>query len=447
MDRDKRDARPGQMVTVGSDSTGRPHKLLLRVAGLRVLNGGQKGTTFRISESTTVVGNQADCDIVLEDRRVSARHAEISLREEGYLLTDLGSRNGTLAGDWRVKQIFLRPGMVLTLGHTTLEVEDLAEQVEVTLSKTERLHNAVGRSAGMRRVFALLEAAARSEATVLLQGETGTGKEVLAEALHGISARAGGPFVVFDCSTVPEHLLESEIFGHERGAFTDATATRPGVLERAHGGTLFLDEIGELALELQPKLLRAIETRRFRRVGANTNRAVDVRFVAATCRNLQQEMAQGRFRQDLYYRLAVMRVHVPPLRERREDLPLLVRHFAERLAAPRLDERLAGLMPLLQSYAWPGNVRELRNVVERLAVLPPEDALPSAILERGRRSRPLPYADAKARAVDEFERRYLQEILSHAGGSVTRAADLAGVSRRWVTQLVAKHKLRSDLQD
>jgi DNA-binding NtrC family response regulator len=427
------------MLVVTADAAGRPRKLRLRLAGLRAVAGPHKGTTFRIAGAPTVIGTSDCCDIVLRDRTVSARHAEIALRADGYFLTDLGSHNGTLANGLRVGQVFLAPGVVLGLGHTLLEVVDLDEVTEVRLSEAERFCGAIGRSAAMRQVFAVLEAAARSDATVLLQGETGTGKEVLAEALHCASAHADGPLVVFDCGAVPAQLVESELFGHERGAFTGADAPRAGVLERAHGGTLFLDEIGELPLELQPKLLRAVETRRFRRLGSQHERVVDVRLVAATSRNLEHEVAQGRFRQDLYYRLAVVRVRVPPLRERREDVPLLVEHFAARLDSPRLAERLGSLLPLLQSYGWPGNVRELRNVVERLAVLPLEEALPSAVLRPRGRARPQPYTAARERAVDDFERGYVELILEHTGGNVTHAAELAGVSRRYVTMLMTKH--------
>ncbi len=432
-------ASTSSMLLVTKDASGRPRKLRLRLAGLRALGGPHDGTTFRIAGAPTLIGTHETCDIVLRDRTVSARHAEIALRADGYLLCDLGSHNGTLANGLRVGQVFLTPGLVLTLGHTVLEVVDLDEVTEVRLSDAERFHGAVGRSPAMRQVFAVLEAAARSDATVLLQGETGTGKEVLAEALHHASERAEGPLVVFDCGATPAQLVESELFGHERGAFTGADSARAGLLERAHGGTLFLDEIGELPLELQPKLLRAVETRRFRRLGSTTPRAVNLRLVAATSRNLEHEVGEGRFRQDLYYRLAVVKVRVPPLRERREDLPLLLEHFAARLDLPGLGERLESLLPLLQSYAWPGNVRELRNVVERLAVLPLEDALSSAVLRPRGRIRPAAYHEARERAVDEFERAYVQAILEHSGGNVTHAAELAGVSRRYVTMLMTKH--------
>jgi DNA-binding NtrC family response regulator len=298
----------------------------------------------------------------------------------------------------------------------------------------------------MRAVVAQLTQLGPTETTVLLEGETGSGKELAAQALHAASARSGAPLVVFDCGAVAPTLAAAELFGHERGAFSGAAHDRPGVFEAAHGGTLFLDEIGELPLELQPLLLRAIEQRVVRRIGGRHDRACDVRVVAATHRNLAEEVRAGRFRKDLYYRLAVARVRIPPLRERPEDLPLLARTFAAELGVALEPELIA----VLASYEWPGNVRELRNLIARQAAQPASAAqllreqsaaaAPADPLFAGVGLRPL--HEARTYAGDAFERRYLLEALARAEDNVSRAAELAGVSRQLFTRLIAKHNLR-----
>jgi len=433
------------LVSITTDARGHAQKLVLRAAALRITSGPSQGRQLEIDRSPLVIGSHGSCDLRVEDPTVSSRHAELAFRPGGYLLRDLGSRNGILLGSFRVEQLFLSPGMVLTLGRTQITVVDLDRRVEVPLSRADRFGELVGRSVAMRDLFAQLEAAARSDATVLLEGETGTGKELTAEALHQASHRAEGPFVVFDCAAIPSGLAESELFGHVKGAFTGADSTRAGALERAHGGTLFLDEVGELPLALQPKLLRAIESRRFTPVGGAAARSVDVRFVAATHRALDHEVRKKAFREDLYYRLAVVRLRVPPLRERLDDLPLLIERLARVCREEGASERLLGVLPLLQSYTWPGNVRELRNVVERLGVLPIDDALPSMVLGRERPSDPkrmASFVDARDRALEQFERLYLIDLLGATGGNITQAAAIAEVSRRYLTRLVAKHKLQ-----
>jgi DNA-binding NtrC family response regulator len=433
------------LVSVTTDARGRAQKLVLRAAALRVTSGPSQGRQMEIDRSPLLIGTHGSCDLRLEDPTVSSRHAELAFRPGGYLLRDLGSRNGILLGGYRVEQLYLSPGMSLTLGRSTIVVIDLDRRVEVPLSRADRFGELVGRSVAMRDLFAQLEAAARSDSTVLLEGETGTGKELTAEALHQASGRAEGPFEVFDCAAIPSGLAESELFGHVKGAFTGADTTRAGALERAHGGTLFLDEIGELPLALQPKLLRAIESRRFTPVGGSSTRSVDVRFIAATHRSLDHEVRKKAFREDLYYRLAVVRIRVPPLRERIDDLPLLIERLARASGQEGVADRLLGVTPLLQSYTWPGNVRELRNVVERLGVLPIDEALPSAVFGRERpsnRASLASFVDARDRALDQFERNYLIELLKATSGNITQAATIAQVSRRYLTRLVAKHRLQ-----
>jgi len=428
------------LVTTTLPAPGRPAQLVVRRAALRPKNGPDAGATREIAHTPWVLGKHPSCDLVLDDSTVSSRHAEIVLAPGGYLMRDLDSRNGLFVDRWRVGEVYLAPSMVLALGHASLEVVDLQQENAMALSPAEQLGRVIGRSPLMRHVFAVLESAAASNAPLLLEGESGTGKTMLAEALHAITPRGAGPFVVFDCGAVPRQLVESELFGHERGAFTGAVESRAGVLEQAAGGTLFLDEVAELNLEVQPKLLRAIERHQFRRLGASETRTVDVRIVAASNQDLGRLVDEGRFRRDLYYRLAVLRVRVPPLRERREDLPLLVDRFWRAEGnADDIQRRYPGLRALLSSYRWPGNVRELRNLIERLAVLPLQDALPSAVRVGGDPSAPVPFPEARDRALAQFELSYLREMLERSGGNVTRAAELAGVSRRYLTQLLARH--------
>jgi len=301
----------------------------------------------------------------------------------------------------------------------------------------DRFGDAIGRSPEMRRLFALLTRVAPTESTILLTGESGTGKEVLAEGIHRRSRRAGGPFVVFDCGAVVPGLIESELFGHEAGAFTNAVRGRAGLFADASGGTLLLDEIGELPLALQPKLLRAIAKGEVRRVGASAATHVDVRVIAATHRNLEHAIAAGRFRADLYFRLAVVVVHVPPLRLRPEDIPALAHHFIAHMASE--DKARAALTPAVVSaliaHDWPGNVRELRNAVERLLVV---GDLASA-LTRDVPSEPENYYAAKRSAIERFERAFVRVSLDASGGVVTRAAKRAGISRQMFHRLMSRH--------
>jgi DNA-binding NtrC family response regulator len=318
----------------------------------------------------------------------------------------------------------------------------------------------------MRRISTLRPSkrAARSDVTVLVQGETGTGKDVVARALHAASPRKNGPFVAIDCGSIAENLVESELFGHARGAFSGAVGERTGLFEEANGGTLFLDEVGELPLALQPKLLRALETREVRRVGSNAARKVDVRVVAATNRPLARAVNEGTFREDLFYRLAVVEVHLPPLRARREDIPALAQHFHDRITGSPAPLPEALLKSLLDR-GWPGNVRELRNFVERIVSLgwmpstsdgapsPPEAPKASATTARDPSieiapliSTELPLKEAREQWNARFEQLYLRALLARTGGNVRRAAELAGVNRRWLQRLLAQYGGAIDVQ-
>jgi len=350
-------------------------------------------------------------------------------------------------------------GLVVARAAERKRLRDEAASLRRELEGVHAFHNLVGKSARMREVYRLLEQAAGLDITVLLGGETGTGKELAARAIHYHSSRKERRFVAVNCGALPPDLVESELFGHARGAFTGATSAKPGLFEEAAGGTLFLDEVGELPLPTQVKLNRALQEKEIRRVGDNAPSKVDVRVIAATHRDLKAEVQAGRFREDLYYRLHVFPIRLPPLRERLEDVPLLAAHFLEKHARAMRRE-LDGFEPealrALTSYAWPGNVRELENAVERavavctgpavrerdlpaeLSQAPAAGHLPGAVLAS------MPYREAVEQAHDRISREYLVALLREFQGNVTRAAARAGMERESLHRLLKKHGLRSE---
>jgi transcriptional regulator with GAF, ATPase, and Fis domain len=420
-------------------------KLRARKIRLEILSGPNLGMFAELPGDEVRIGTGHGCHVVLFDQAVSRHHLTLRAESEGLRVIDPGSRNGTLLDGVRVKDAFARPDSVLTFGNTTARLRLLDEYVDVPLSARERMSGLLGKSIPMRRLFTLIERVALTDDPVLIQGETGTGKELVAEAIHEESSRAERPLVVFDCSAVSPNLIESELFGHVRGAFSGAVGDRPGAFETAAGGTLFLDEIGELRLELQPKLLRALERLEVRRVGGNQVVRVDVRVVAATNRILADEVTHGRFREDLYYRLAVVTLDLPPLRERPDDIPLLVAHFERELGtrAGRNVQLPPDALATFAARAWPGNVRELRNAVARtlavgaMASAPPPkpDAVPAIDLE-------VPLREARDKLADAFEEAYLREALRRTGGNATLAAELAGVNRKFIQRAIARYRLR-----
>ncbi len=415
----------------------------------------------RFEQRLIYLGSAPDCDLVVDAPTVSRAHARVEFDGVGYKVRDLGSKNGTWIEGVRVQEAYLPANARLRLGQAELAFSLDAEAVEVELTRGDRFGRLLGRSPQMREIFALLPRVARSDVSVLVEGESGTGKELVAEAIQQCSSRADGPFVIFDCSAVPPELAESELFGHVKGAFTGAVASRQGVFDAADGGTLFLDEIGELPPELQPKLLRALEKGEFKPVGDNTRRVADVRVIAATNRQLDREVEAGTFREDLYYRLAVIKVRLPALRQRPEDIPLLVEHFLG--AAGQSDVQVGyETMRRLQAHPWPGNVRELKNYVARAVVLAEHGRLDTRHLStRGIRREPavrevggdgaqgllsvdygLPFKDAKARLLGVFETRYWRRLLEASGGNVSEAARRGGIHRKSLEYLVRKLDLR-----
>jgi two-component system, NtrC family, response regulator GlrR len=425
---------------------GSPTTVNVRRCRLEVIAGVDKGKVLELATPTIQLG-RAGSDFELTDGKVSALHCELKLSPEGYRLRDLGSTNGTWVKGVRVVDAFISPGATIQIGKSGIVFEPLDDAVAMPLWSSSRLHQLIGGSAPMRHLFDMINRFAQSDATVLIQGETGTGKELVAEAIHQCSRRADGPLVVLDCSAIPEQLFEAQLFGYEIGAFTGAVKATPGVFEQAHRGTLFLDEIGELPLEVQAKLLRAVETRRVRRLGGTTVFASDVRLVAATNRDLAYEVNRGTFRADLYYRLAVARLQVPALRERREDLPMLIEHFLRQLAVssgqadPGLPE---DFVARAQRHAWPGNVRELRNAVERAALFPnhPHLAFEAPPKRRGEGfghvDLDVPFKVAKQELVDEFDRRYLTALLELHDGNISAAARAAGIERMSIYKMIRR---------
>jgi DNA-binding NtrC family response regulator len=411
---------------------------------------GADGTLVRqpLSRRRLRVGSGSDADLVVADPHVSRLHCELEPTASGVVLRDLGSTNGTLVGGAAIREALLAPGVVAVIGGSRLFVES-----DAPAPAPLRFGGATSAAPAMVAVFAMLDKLAGSEVTILLAGETGTGKDLLAHAVHEASPRASGPLVVFDCGAVTASLIESELFGHEKGAFTGAVAERAGAFERAAGGTLFLDELGELPLELQPRLLRALEQREVRRVGGSVELAVDVRVIAATNRDLAAEVAAGRFRHDLYFRVTAAVVEVPPLRARPEDLPLLVDALLEGRA-----HATPAAMAALAAYDWPGNVRELRNVVTTaLAMLdgPVLDVrhlmFPAAAPRRDRAREldrdpdrdpadlaELPLAGQSLAAI---ERAAIAQTLAREGGNRTRAAKALGIAQSTLYEKLKRYGL------
>jgi len=411
---------------------------------LVVISGPDAGRTVELAKGEHLLGGSSKCQIRLGDRAVSRQHLKLDVREDRVVAVDLGSRNGTTCDGRRFTELEVGPGTVLTLGNTSIKLLPRdAPRAPLLLSDRDRFGQLVGRSHKMRELFTTLERLAPGGSDVLVQGETGTGKELCAEAIHRESPRAKGPFVIVDLAGIAPSLLESELFGHVKGAFTGAHADRAGAFERAQGGTIFLDEVGELPLDLQPRLLRALERRQVKRVGGNDYRSVDVRVVAATHVDLEAAVRDGKFRRDLFHRLAVLRITLPALRERPDDIALLVDTVLERMGRPpsALSDQTRAL---LAQYPWPGNVRELRNVVDQVVNLG-EEMLPA--LEGTAAPPPsapdlsLPFKEAKEKLIEGFERDYLAGLIKRCEGNVSRASREAGIDRVYLRKLLRKHGL------
>ena len=447
-------------------------QLVERIFRLHVVSGADQGKLFTLDSGTTLVGTHSDNNFVLTDATVSRYHLEIRVKRDGIEVRDLDTTNGTKHAGVRIGQVLITGATRIRVGkHTEMDIEPVASAVELGTWPSDRFGNVLGRAPAMTKLFALLAKVARTDATIMLQGETGTGKEAFADAIHKASPRANKPFVVVDCGSIPHELIASELFGHVKGSFTGAHSDKQGLIAAADGGTLFLDEIGELAIDLQPQLLRVLDRRQVRRVGATEAVDVDIRVIAATHRDLRQMIKDGTFREDLYYRLAVVQSVIPPLRERVSDVPALAAFFADQMGRGEFTPS-PSLLDILANHTWPGNVRELRNVVERALSLGDagltelahrhasmhldgQSALPAAtggatnssgvgssgasqdILE-------LPFKEAKAALVEDFERDYLVALLARHRGNISRAAAEAGIDRNYIHRLVKKYNLDVD---
>ncbi len=398
--------------------------------------------------ASIAVGTSADNALVLSDPTVSRYHLELRRTAAGVSIVDLGSRNGTWVGNIRVDRAVVPAGTRLKIGDTTIVVDDAGSTVAPPPTEVPRPPDLVGDSEGIREVARLVHKLARVDSSVLIQGETGVGKEVVARAVHEASPRRSGELVVVDCGSMPATLIASILFGHEKGSFTGADQRRTGAFERANGGTVLLDEIGELPLEVQPALLGVLERRAFTRVGGAHPISVDVRILAATHRDLRAEVNAGRFRADLYYRLAVAKIVIPPLRERPEDIVPLAKHFVQKLTGVDELGPLGGALDALKAHPWSGNVRELRNVVEAAIVMgeldlggdhspPTPSAAPSAS------GAVLAYRDARTAALTRFEAEYLKDLIDRTDGNASEAARLARMDRPYLLTLLRKHGLRS----
>ncbi|MEM7157199.1 MAG: sigma 54-interacting transcriptional regulator [Myxococcota bacterium] len=447
------------------------HRQLRRVR-LRVKSGPDVGSQSTVARSRITIGRSAVNDLVLTDSSISGTHAEIVIGDDGVQLHDLGSTNGSFIGGIRVVSAWIEPGMVIKLGKTEIELSS-ADEVQIPISGEDHFGALYGRSPAMREVFATLERVAPTEMSVLIGGETGTGKELVARALHDESTRQKGPFVVLDCGSLPRELAEAAILGHKKGSFTGAVNDRPGCFEEADGGTLFLDEIGELPLELQPKLLRVLDRREVQRIGESNMRKVDVRVVAATHRDLRMMVGQGSFREDLYFRLSVMSVDMPPLRVRGEDVVMLADRFLDELVrtmngALQRPTFHDAAREALQNEKFPGNVRQLKNVIQRAAHLCRNGIIEPSDLHLGRREeRPIttgqkegggqggydpalletPFKEAKQVMVDGFERAYFKRLLAKTDNNLSRAAAEAGITRYYLRELLKRlgmHKSREE---
>jgi transcriptional regulator with GAF, ATPase, and Fis domain len=444
----------------------RASKRHLRKARLRVVEGPDAGREIEIGKTKIYVGRSKVNDLSLADSSISGTHFEIVAEEDGYVLRDLGSTNGVTAGGLRVKEAYLKAGCTFEAGNSKFSFNPSDDVVEIPLSNDDRFGEIIGRSVPMREIFATLEKVAPSDLTVLVQGETGTGKERVATSIHQKSRRKRRPFVVLDCSAIPRDLMESTVFGHEKGSFTGAVALHRGAFEQAHGGTIFMDEIGELDINLQPKLLRVMENREVKRVGGDKTIRVDVRVVAATNRDLRKMVAEGQFREDLYFRFSVIQIELPPLRDRKADIDLLSNYFLDDLQdrhpqgkRMRLTD---GARQMLLSHAWPGNVRELKNVMERAISLSDGDEITRTDLyltSSPRRAAPasalssddnvgtytvdtsVAYKDAKQELLDGFERAYMSRIIEEHKGNISQAARSSGLTRYHLRELLKKHDL------
>jgi transcriptional regulator with GAF, ATPase, and Fis domain len=433
------------------DARGVPARKAYR---LEVLHGPNAPARRLIDVPEFRIGKASGNHLMLTDPAVSRFHCVIEYTPRGLLLRDLGSTNGTQVGNCWIERAYLRQQVPIQIGRTTLQVVAAETSRAPALPEPQRELPLLGVSGAVERLLAALASVDKSGVTVLLEGETGTGKSLLAETIHQSGPRQQGPFVVVDCGAIAPSLIESELFGHERGAFTGAIDRRVGAFEAASGGTIFLDEVGELPLGMQPKLLRALEERTVKPVGSTRSLRVDVQVVAATNRDLREAVARGDFRPDLYYRLDALRLQLPPLRERLQDLPPLIEKFARRVR-PDIDPAFLDTLTrtLATRQEWPGNIRELRNAVEKailLGEIPSQATVPLSVPSLNPAGAAtgfdatVSFRDAKDRAMAEWERVFLRSLVDHARGNLSLAARLVQMDRGHLRSLLRRYQLPVD---
>jgi DNA-binding NtrC family response regulator len=405
--------------------------LIFKKARFVVTKGRDAGKEIMLHDPVVTIGTLEENSLVLTDPAVSRRHALVEETAAGYVLKDAGSTNGTFMDGVRLREGYLSPGSLIRIGQTEMLFSPIEERFEVPRSSQDRFGELIGATPSMREVFGILERISATDMTVLIEGETGTGKELAARAIHDHSRRAATPFVVFDCGAAAPTLIESELFGHEKGAFTDAVKARRGAFELADGGTLFLDEMGELAPTLQPKLLRALDQREVKRIGAEQPTRVNARVIAATNRDLEKEVKAGRFREDLYYRLSAVSIHLPPLRQRKADIELIAKSLLSGTSAGD-DKKVIDLSPeaaaALAAYSWPGNVRELKNVLERASALSDGKRIEvkDLFLSHGKKTSTLEGLSGKT--LEEIEKAAIIATLKSASGNKTETAKHLGIA-------------------
>jgi DNA-binding NtrC family response regulator len=417
----------------------------LKQARLIVLKGKNAGKEIVLRKTPFSIGTLQDNDLVLTDQTVSRKHAVVEDKSGRYVLSDLSSTNGTFLDGVRVREAFLAPGSVIRLGHTEILFSDREEQIASGKDKATGFGKLFGTSPPMQELYGILERISPTDVTVLIEGETGTGKELAARAIHDSSRRRNGPFIVVDCGAVAPNLIESELFGHEKGAFTDAVRLRQGAFELAGSGTIFLDEIGELSLDLQPKLLRALDQREYKRVGAERPESCNVRVISATNRDLEKEVKAGRFREDLFYRLSVVRICMPPLRKRKEDIATLAGHMLTGISH-EIGKDISGLSPeaaaALNAYSWPGNVRELKNILERAAALSKSSRIEARDLFLSNRKSSNTLDGLSGKTLEEIEKAAIRATLESVNGNKTEAAKVLGIAYSTLYEKMKKYALR-----
>jgi DNA-binding NtrC family response regulator len=430
---------------------------------LTVIRGPNQGDVHIVDGGAAIpalVGTSAACTIQLRDPEVSRRHASADVHQGRLRIQDLGSANGTTVNGIRFVEAHLAGGEEIQLGSSAMRVDVEADTKPSVVSEETSFGAVVGASLAMRRLYPFCERLARSDVPLVIEGETGTGKEVMAEAIHAASPRGakGGPFVVFDCAAAPASLIEAALFGYEKGAFTGAVNSRQGVFEEADGGTLLIDEIGDLETGLQSRLLRAIQKSEVRRIGGTKWLKANVRVIAATRRDLDKEVQAGRFRDDLFFRLAVARIVLPPLRDRKEDIATLAHHFW--VQSGGVDSQFpTHLLERFAVHPWPGNVRELANTVARLVALgelaessalflqsqagaSPSSADPEGNFIGKVVAQNLTLAEAREQVVREFERQYVAHLLAQHGGDAAKAAAASGIGERYLRTIRARARTR-----